>query len=307
MASIHDLPSETILRILSFIHTPSSLKTPTDLARFKKDETLFDNYNESVRSLQRASCVSKLWLTLAQPMLWCHLNVWTYIGARLINECPALGRFTTDELNVLVGEDDEWTVKGWRNNFLSLVTRLKGLKKLGLAGIRPINAEWVQEENLKDLTHLNVNVFMFQITLAPPAIFQLSSLEIGSYVHDASFIESIFKSSSKTLTSLKFKPAYPKTPTTLLNAFSLIQNSLQHFELVGKLQDVEAVLPNLKSLTSVRFTFRMYQEDFFGFLSTALGALPACTTSVTLSLRQPFEHLGINIKGVVERLRDGWD
>ncbi|KAK4698226.1 hypothetical protein P7C70_g8057, partial [Phenoliferia sp. Uapishka_3] len=297
MTSIHDLPTETIAQILSLIHTPSSFEQP-HLPRCKGDDTPHIKFNESLRDLQHATRVSKLWLDLGQPMLWRHLNIWSYNGARLVNNCPALGRFRTEELNILIGEDAEWDQRDWRKDFPPLIKGVKGLKKLVMVGNRSINGDWVTEESLKDLKTLNLNVIIHPLHSTPPANFQLSTLEIGGYVSDPSFITSVFTSSSHTLTSLKIDPIRIHHPT-LLKAFPLIQNSLQHLDIVGELKGIDKVLPNLKVLASARFSFSIDSDNFFHFLTTALGALPDCTKTVALSLQDPLPEMMTDILCVV--------
>ncbi|KAK4700153.1 hypothetical protein P7C70_g6098, partial [Phenoliferia sp. Uapishka_3] len=314
MASIHDLPVECLIKILSLIHRPSSIEYSV-VPRYQ-DEAHYWYHYKSLGHLERASRVSNLWLTIAQPMLWRHINIWgeDCLGSKfkdrleLLICSSALGRFRTEELDVFVVEDRAWD-ESWPNEYRCLLKGLQGLSKLVMIGNQSMNAEWVELESLKDLKILHAHNIVYYET--PPANFQLSTLEIEAREgDDGSFINSIFTSSSHTLTSLKLTPE-TSDDQSLLEALQLVQRSLQTLEIVGELWGLDEVLPNFESLINVRFTFGYYDEvPCFDYLSAALGVLPSRATSVTLSLRSQRCDMETIVEYVIDYLKSaekGWD
>ncbi|KAK4701135.1 hypothetical protein P7C70_g5103, partial [Phenoliferia sp. Uapishka_3] len=242
----------------------------------------------SLRNLQRASRVSKLWLDISQPIIWRHLTIWSYNSASSVLASSALGGFRTDELDVFVGLDEGWGLGHDNVHIDTLVRALKGLKKLVLKGenARAAGCDWVAGESLKDLKALSLNV-AFSIVDAPPAAtFQLSTLNIGPLVNSPSFVKSIFSSSSNSLTSLKLHPS-PSMFSTLRAALPSLSNSLQSFDLTGELPGLEALLPNFKVLHTFHLTFHLEPLQLLNidYLNSTLLALPASAKNVKLSLR----------------------
>ncbi|KAK4691968.1 hypothetical protein P7C70_g9228, partial [Phenoliferia sp. Uapishka_3] len=302
MASIHDLPTECLLHILSFVHSPLSFEPP-NLPRHQGDEKPFHAYDESLRDLQSASRVSKLWLGTAQSIFWRHINVWTYAGASHLLARPALGSFRTNELNVLLGLIEEPRTGDWIRTLGCLAKELKGLRKIVLRGKEShgviASSQWVGEKNLAELKMLIVNICFIPFP-TPPASFHLNHLELGPLVStDAessrSFINSVFTSSSDSLTYLKLElePSESIFPG-LLEALPLVQNSVKSLDLIGKFSGIERLLPKFTALVDLSISHRFDPNDrytppqsrlthlhnFVSFLSTLLTALPYCTTSV---------------------------
>ncbi|KAK4699186.1 hypothetical protein P7C70_g7078, partial [Phenoliferia sp. Uapishka_3] len=318
MVSVNHLPTECLVLILSFVHSPISFE-PSNLSEDDEDEddAMVCDYSKSLRNLQRASRVSKLWLSIAHPILWRHLNIWSYTGAKLVMESAGFGRFRTDELDLTAhcaeesepeSEPESGRWRGWRNDFLDLVKGLKGLRKIVLVSVIELaDDRWVAEGSLKDLEDLSINTAFVRLRTplnTPPTTFQLSTLNIGHLVDSPFFIKSLLSSSSNSLTSLKLHPS-PSIFSALLATLPLLANSLKSFHLAGKLPGLDTLLPQFKLLHTFHLELLHEDESTIDSINFTLLALPSPVVNVKILFRNREEEMVDVVRHFNKILRDG--
>ncbi|KAK4692908.1 hypothetical protein P7C70_g9033, partial [Phenoliferia sp. Uapishka_3] len=318
--TIHSLSTETLVHIISLLHSASSLEPPDVPENYDGRERVFRENDYCVRDLQRASRVCKRWLEVAQPLFWRHLNVWTCKATKLVLDSPLLGNFITREVNFLAGNEDTWCQEevDWREHWVLLVEGLRGLRKIvlrvedGLERGTQMDTLWIGHDNLQDLRTLNVNAH-FSITHTPPAKFCLHQLELGALVNSPSLIQSIFTSSFSSLTSITLRiDAEPDNTkvTQLLAAMRLVSNQLQTFHLAGTLPGIEEILPQFNYLQSVSLSLKAPQDISLESVSTVIISLPSSVTSLGLSLQETPENMRGYMVEILRKLsigERGWD
>ncbi|KAK4699184.1 hypothetical protein P7C70_g7080, partial [Phenoliferia sp. Uapishka_3] len=311
MATIHSLPPETILRILQLIHAPT-------------EHHLHDirSFTEALSPLHRACLVCREWARFGQPLLWKVLSIVSDGCVRRVLDSPALGRFRTQRLNVVLYQSQQWGTGCWSKDISRVLEGLRGVQTMVLDGARWAvdgTGEWIASANLKgaELKSLSLNTaferfdFLTTPSVTPSVSFQLSSLSLGPFFNFPLFTRSIIASSSHTLTSLSLNVHHTCTSLpVLLSAFKLLKHTLQSLEITGEILGLQVYLPSFTALKSLKIINEKLRDFSYPFIDSLLRALPASVTSTKIYCQLQPGTKDVHLSNLAERIvagEFGWE
>ncbi|KAK4701492.1 hypothetical protein P7C70_g4736, partial [Phenoliferia sp. Uapishka_3] len=249
MATINDLPAETLHHILDIMHYKDEDVNEEDLGKPEHEEL----YESNLSALISASLVARKWQGSAQSSSWIRLLVSkeSHLVDLLAN--PLLGSMRTELLEVtgpaccskLLGE---------------LVGKLIGLKSIRILPsdedeevLMMADDAWLGSPALQKLKflELGVGVLPENSTLASTN-FQLSHLELSAEPWSPAAVQAILQSSK--LKSASFSIIQPTLHRIILSAFPIFGSSLKTLEICADMDNIELYAHHLTSLTTLNYT-----------------------------------------------------